>query len=202
MLWLEKAETNMRNVYLLVSLVGAGVFLSSVQVAGQASTKPAPHPPSWYITDLGTKVVDSDDGPSGYVVVQGMWYATSSIKEKQLIAPISVRIWCDKDEGVCREIDATVAFGVLNPDLTDYAISAWTRQNIVAEDAAEGACKVTHRLVVDFQSKTVTLTDLPSQVDTKECHMLKDANSYILHGGQVMLYPWATYEPLEKKKAH
>jgi hypothetical protein len=191
-------ERTMRNVYLSLLAVVAGFSFSPVPVSGQTSTKPAPDPPSWYITDLGTKVVDVN-GPSGYVYVQGMWYATSSIEDKQLIAPIAVKISCDKDGNTCREMDATVAMGILEPDITDYVISTWTREHVVAEDTDERACKITHRLVVDLQSRTVTLTDLPSQVDTKECRMYRDANSYILHGGQVMLYPSATYEPLRKR---
>lgn len=189
----------MRKVSVFILVVVARFGLLPIPASGQSSAKPASEAPSWYITDLGTEVVDSDR-PSGYMYVQGMWYATSSIKEKQLIAPIAVKISCYKGGNTCREVDATVAMGILEPDLTDYAISAWTRRHIVAEDTDEGKCKITHRLVVDFQSKTVTVTDLPSQVDTKECQMYRDANSYILHGGQVMLYPWAVYDPRRKQR--
>ncbi|HEY1461787.1 MAG TPA: hypothetical protein VGF44_00040 [Terriglobales bacterium] len=188
----------MRKVCILLLAIIAGFSFSPVSMSGQASTKQAPDPPSWYITDLGTKVVDVEP-LSGYLHVQGMWYATSSIEDKQLIAPIVVKISCAKEGNACSEIDATVAMGILKPDITDYVISTWTREHIVAEDKDEGACKITHRLVVDLESKTVTLTDLSSQIDTKECRMFRDANSYILHSGQVMLYPWATYEPLKKK---
>ncbi len=153
---------------------------------------------AWYITDLGSKVIDIPESFGG-ISVDGMWYATSSIRDKQLIAPIAVKIDCSRPVKICREVDATVAMGILQPETTDYAISKWNRDQLIAEDTDEGKCDITHRLVMDFQSQTVTLTDLPSQVDSAECRMYKDANSYILHGGQVMLYPPATYDPLEKK---
>lgn len=153
---------------------------------------------AWYITDLGSKVIDIPESFGG-ISVDGMWYATSSIRDKQLIAPIAVKIDCSRPVKICREVDATVAMEILQPETTDYAISKWNRDQLIAEDTDEGKCDITHRLVMDFQSQTVTLTDLPSQVDSAECRMYKDANSYILHGGQVMLYPPATYDPLEKK---
>ena len=190
----------MRKIFLLPLMIVAGFYILPVSSGSQASTKAAPEAPSWYITDLGTKLVYPDQ-PNGYIYVKGMWYATNLVKEKQLIAPIAVKITCNKDRNNCQEIDATVAMGILQPDTTDYEISTWTREQIVAEDTDDGTCKITHRLVLNFQSKTVTVTDLPSQVDTKECKIYGDANSYILHGGQVMLYPWATYDPLKVNKS-
>jgi hypothetical protein len=154
--------------------------------------------PSWYITDLGTKVIDLPELFSG-ISVDGMWYATSSIRDKQLIAPIAVKIDCSRPVKICRENDATVAMGILRPDTTDYTISIWNRDQLIAEDTDDGKCKITHRVVMDFKSQTVTLTDLPSQIDSKECKLYQDANSYILHRGQVMLFPPATYDPLAKK---
>jgi hypothetical protein len=179
-------------------VVTAFLAVSAFAAAQTAQPKDTPSAPYWYITDTGTKVL-LDDGIDGAVFIDGMWYATSTIRDKQLIAPIVVRIECGKSAATCREIDATVAMGFLKPDMTEYAISVWDAERIVAEDADEGPCKITHRLVVSFKSKTVTLTDLPSQVDTKECNSYRDANSYILHGGQVMLFPPANYHPLEKK---
>jgi hypothetical protein len=176
------------------------VFLavSALALAQTAQSKGTVIAPSWYITDTGIKVLD-DDGKDGILLADGMWCATSSIRDKQLIAPIAVKIECGKSAATCREIDATIAFGILHPDMTEYAISIWNTQRIVAEDSNEGPCKITHRLIMDFKSKTVTLTDLPSQADTKECKMYRDANSYILHGGQVMLFPSASYDPLAQK---
>lgn len=156
---------------------------------------------SWYITDTGTKVVRFDfESADGYLPIEGMWYSTSANKEKQLIAPIAVKIGCSKSVHLCREVDATIAMGILQPDTTDYEVSAWDEDHIVAEDSDEGPCKISHRLLVSFKSKTVTLTDLPSQVDTAACNSYRDANSYILHGGQVMLTQSVHYDPLEKEE--
>ena len=177
------------------------VFLavSTCTVAQTAQPKSEPKQPYWYVTDTGTKVLyDGEDGKDGILLADGMWYATSSIRDKQLIAPISVKIQCGKSVGICREFDAT-AMGILQPDMTEYVVATWNSERIVAEDSEEGPCKISHRLVVDFKSKTVTLTDLPSQVGNAECKSYRDANSYILHGGQVMLFPLANYDPLAKK---
>ena len=154
--------------------------------------------PSWYITDIGLKVIH-DDGSDGEVTVDGMWYATSSIKDKQLVDPIAVKIDCGRDAHICREFDATISMGILKPDSDDYKILAWDSKQLLAVDADEGPCRVTHRLAMDFTSQSVTLTDLPSQIDTAQCRLLRDANSYVLHGGQVMLFPSAHYDPLAKK---
>jgi hypothetical protein len=181
-------------------VVIAFLAVSALAVAQTAKPKDDPKEPYWYITDTGSKVVHFD-GVDGFLPISGMWYATSDTQDKQLIAPIAVNIQCSKSDGTCREVDATVAMGaILQADSTDYTISVWNTEQIVAEDADEGPCKLSHRLVVNFKSKTVTLTDLPSQVDTKACNSYRDANSYILHGGQVMLFPPASYHPLEKKE--
>jgi len=190
---------------LTASSFGLFCLLSAIgcrQVFSKTADTPAAHAAeqhsSWYITDIGTEVIDFPEVFGG-ISVDGMWYATSSIKDKQLLEPIAVKIDCSRPVKICREIDATTAMGILKPDTTDYAISTWNSDQLIAEDSNEGKCNVTHRLVMDFQSKTVTLTDLPSQVDTKECRMYRDANSYILHRGEVMLFPPADYDPLGKK---
>lgn len=169
-----------------------------------ASKSDSPHkdepvqPPSWFVTDLGEQVVD-DDTDMGIVSAQGMWYSTSSAKSEQLIAPISVKILCSRTMNTCRESDATMAMGILQSDTTDYEVSLWDKDRIVAEDADEGPCRISHRLVIDFQSRTITLTDLPSQVTSADCKYYRNAKSYILHGGQAMLIPTPTYNPLKQK---
>jgi len=183
------------TLLLALSLIGCKEHAAS---NGSAIVNAADQTPSWYITDTGIKVIHGD-GLDGGVSVEGMWYATSSIKDKQLVDPIAVKISCDRAVHICREFDATISMGILKPDSDDFKISTWDSTQLLAADADEGKCNVTHRLVMDFPSRTVTLTDLPSQVDTAECRMLRDANSYVLHGGQVMLFPSAHYDPLAKK---
>lgn len=188
-------------VLILLCAAACAVFAPRFNKANQATSivHAAVESPSWYITDLGPKTI-REDGSDGGVTVDGMWYATSSIKDKQLVDPIAVKIDCDRAVHICREFDATVSMGMLKPDSDDYKITSWTAKRILAVDADEGKCNVTHRLVMDFTSRTVTLTDLPSQVDTDECRRLRDANSYVLHKGGVMLYPPANYDPLAKRK--
>jgi hypothetical protein len=183
-------------LFLLSLIYGQADQNKANRLETQPNAEQSNEAPDWYITDTGIEVVDGD-GSGGYFLVEGMWYATSSIKDKQLTAPIAVKIACSRQVNICRESDATIAMGILQPDLTDYDVSVWNRQRIVAEDSDEGPCKISHRLVIDFKSKTVTLTDLPSQVQTTECKHYRDANSYILHGGQVMLVPTPRYNPLK-----
>lgn len=166
---------------------------------GQTSAHASEGMPSWYVTDTGLKVVN-DGGSDGFVLADGFWQPTSSIRDKQLIEPIAVKLSCKEWEKKCKEADAALSMGILQPGFTEYAISTWTKDQIVATDSDEGPCKVSHQLVIDFKSRSVMLTDLPSQVDTAQCRLFRDANSYALHGGQIMLFPSAHYDPLAKKR--
>ncbi len=149
----------------------------------------------WVKTEIDLRVADYDD----LVLVHGFWQSTSSSKERQLVFPIAVKIECHREQRVCREADAQVFMGLLEPELLEYTISTWTRTGIVADDIDEGACAIGHRLVIDFKSNSVTLTDYPMKADgTKNCKAFQDANSYALHGGQLMLYPPASWDPLQK----
>ncbi len=135
-----------------------------------------------------------------YVTAQGFWQSTSTSKDKQLLSPIAVKISCDGGEKICREADATVEFGaILSPGLIEYEISTWTDAGIVADDTDEGHCGIGHRLAIDFKSNSVTVTDYPKKMDnSKLCKAFQEANSYALHGGQVMLYPAAKWDALAK----
>ncbi len=176
--------------------------LGCMQIGASKSNSPhrdeSAQPPSWYVTDIGEQVVE-DDGADGIVSADGMWYSTGSSKSDQLIAPIAVKILCSRTMNACRESDATIAMGILQPDWTEYAVSVWNRDRIVAEDANQGPCRISHRLVVDFKSRTVALTDFPSQVTSSACKYYRNAKSYILHGGQAMLIPTPTYDPLKER---
>jgi hypothetical protein len=137
----------------------------------------------------------------GYVSAEGFWQATNQTKDKQLIFPIAVKIRCDRNEKICREADAAVQFGILKSDLLEYEISSWSDAGIVADDSDEGECGIAHRLSVDFKSNSITITDYPKKVsNTEQCKGFQDANSYALHGGQLMLYPPAPWDPLAKRE--
>jgi hypothetical protein len=133
------------------------------------------------------------------VTAHGFWQTASSGKDKQLAFPVVVRIRCDKYEKTCTESQATVTLGVLDANVVEYGISSWTKDGIIADDSDEGDCGIGHRLSIDFKSKSVLVTDYPKKVTSdKNCQPFQDAGSYALHGGQIMLYPPAAYDPLAR----
>jgi hypothetical protein len=161
--------------------------------------------PKWTKTEIPLHVGHHEMGNWKYATVIGFWQSTSTTRDKQLLSPIAVQISCDSSEKICREADATVEFGaILSPALIEYGITAWTDAGIVADDSDEGGCGIGHRLAIDFKSNSVTVTDYPKRVDNSQvCKPFQEANSYALHGGQLMLYPPASWDPLaksEKKK--
>jgi hypothetical protein len=133
---------------------------------------------------------------SGYAGAEGFWQSTSSSKDKQLAFPMAVSINCTQNNMACTESQATVVLGLLKADLVEYEISSWTKDGVVADN--EGSCGIGHRLSLDFKSNTVTVTDYPKRVLGGDCQPFQDANSYILHGGGLMLSPPATWDPLAK----
>jgi hypothetical protein len=158
--------------------------------------------PKWTKMEVPLKVGRLESSNWKYVTVQGYWQSTSESKDKQLLSPIAAKISCDGGEKICREVDATVEFGsILSPALLEYEISTWTDTGIVADDTDEGDCGIGHRLAIDFKSNSVTVTDYPKKIATgKLCKAFQEANSYALHGGQVMLYPPARWDPLAKSE--
>lgn len=158
-------------------------------------------PPSKWVTTEFHLTVYHHKPPYESASAQGFWQSTSSSKDKQLVWPIAVKLSCDHDEKVCREADASVQLGILQSDVLEYEISSWTDVGIIADDTDEGACGVGHRLAIDFKSNSVTVTDYPKKINATNplCKAAQDANSYALHGGQLMLYPPAAWDPLEKR---
>jgi hypothetical protein len=166
-------------------------------------------------SESGTKVVHADEAArwtkteipltvyrvgSRLASAQGFWQSTSTSKDKQLLSPVVVKINCTNYDKTCRESDATLFFGsILEADWLEYDITSWTEDGIVADDTDEGNCGIGHRLSLDFNSNSVTVTDYPKKVTTnKDCQPFQDANSYGLHGGQLMLYPPAKWDALAK----
>lgn len=135
---------------------------------------------------------------SGYASAEGFWQSTSASKDKQLVSPIAVNIWCSHSQKTCTESDATVSFGVLKAALLEYEVSSWTDDGIVADDTDEGECAIGHRLSLDFQSNSVTITDYPKKVSNKQCEPFQNANSYTLRGGDLVLDPPPIWDPLAK----
>ena len=128
---------------------------------------------------------------------RGFWQSTSTDRGKQLAWPIAVKIECDREAKVCREADATVQLGLLEPELVEYEISSWNNTGILADDTEE--CN-RHSLAIDFPTNSVTVTDYPIKKGDSVCKPLSEAHSYVLHGGQLQLYPPAPWDPLEKRE--
>lgn len=150
-------------------------------------------------TPLTVFHVESAAHSWGSASAQGFWQSTSTSKDKQLVFPIAVKISCDRGEKICRETYATVQLGVLSADSTEYEVSSWNEKGVIADDTDEGECGIAHRLSIDFKSNSVTVTDYPKKINSSQtCKVFQDANSYALHGGQLMLYPPAPWDPLAK----
>ena len=135
-----------------------------------------------------------------FVAVDGFWQSTSSQDGKQLAFPIVVSIECERGEKMCKEAAASVQLGTLTSELSEYESASWTKAGVVADATGTGgACGIGHRLSIDFQSNSVTVTDYPKKTSNIElCKPYQDANSYSLHGGKLVLYPPAKWEPLAK----
>jgi hypothetical protein len=141
----------------------------------------------WTKTEIPLKVYDEES--IGWASAEGFWKSTDSGEDKQLVGQIAAKIVCNRDEGICRESDATIFMGILSPDSHEYAISTWTRAGIVADDTDEGTCAIGHRLSIDFKNNSVIVTDYPKKMGGNEfCKAFQNANSYSLRGGQLMLY--------------
>lgn len=144
--------------------------------------------PSWVKTEIPLNVSKIES--IGLVLAEGFWQSTDKSSDKQLISPIAVKIECSRDQNVCRESDATVLVGILQPSTSEFSISTWNHDGIVTDDADEGNCAIGHRLSIDFKSNSVIVTDYPKKVSGSDCKAFQNANSYALHGGQIMqFYP-------------
>lgn len=179
----------------LVSALGCGRGSGRQQLIGVVHA--AEQPARWFKTEIPLTVYHDEMGKYRSASAEGFWQSTSADRDKQLVFPIAVRISCDYEEKVCREADATVQLGLLQAELTDYAISSWTRTGILADDSDQ--CN-RHSLAIDFKSNSVTVTDYPIKTaqSGSACKPLHDSYSYALHGGQLQLYPPAPWDPLAK----
>lgn len=143
------------------------------------------------------------DESIGWASAEGFWQSTSPSKDQQLAYPIAVKITCDRDEKICREVEATVMrlmlpMGALRADSVDYTVSTWTPTGIVADNADTSPCGKAGRLTIDFKRNSVIVTDYPTKVNVpKFCKAFQDANSYALHGGTWVLMPPPAWNPLE-----
>ncbi len=135
-----------------------------------------------------TSLTISHDERFGMAYTTGYWVATDSDPGKQLASTIVADIRCDKSEHVCRESDATLFIGLLQPQTQEFEITSWTSHGIVADDESNSTCGMNHRLSINFDAPSAVLTDYPNNVgDIKTCKSLQAANSYSLHGGSIAM---------------
>lgn len=175
--------------------------------SGNVAHAAEPQAAKWFKNEIPLTVHVSVDpaiprigyGGHGSASANGFWQSTSTEKGKQLVWPIAVKIECDREAKVCRETDATVQLGFLQPDEVEYEISSWSEHGIVADDADE--CN-RRSLAIDFKTNSVTVTDYPIKKvqGDSDCKPLHEAYSYALHGGQLQLYPPAPWNPLGKRE--
>ena len=136
--------------------------------------------------EVPLKVLHHDDNREfGIATAHGFWVATDTSKGKQLVDDIAVEIECARTEGVCKEHDAALLMGLLQPESHEYEISNWDQGGILADDMNEDSCGIGHRLSLDFRTNSVIVTDYPKKASGGDCHAFQSANSYSLHGGSI-----------------
>jgi hypothetical protein len=195
-----EGNTAMKTIAAFFAMLALLVLSYSIRrIRSQSEVVHADQAPSPRWTKVEIPLTVSHYDKLGLAYAQGFWQSTSLSKDKQLVSPIAVKIECNNSDKTCRESEASVFLGVLQADLSEYDITSWTPNGIVADDTDEGNCGIGHRLSLDFKSNSVTVTDYPKKVSTdKNCQPFQDADSYSLHGGQLTLYPPAPWDPLAK----
>jgi hypothetical protein len=137
-------------------------------------------------SEFPLKVYANGYGNVGTVTAGGFWAATDTSKDKQLLEQIAARIECGRSERMCKEIDASLFGGLLEPQSHEYEISKSDQAGIVADDSDEGPCGIGHRLSINFGSNSVIVTDYPTKSGGgATCKAFQTANSYSLHGGSI-----------------
>ena len=147
--------------------------------------------PKWTKTEIPLKVFHYDQIASA----EGYWVLMIQGPDKQLVSVTAVSIECTQYDHVCRENDASMLIGTLEPDTEEYEISSWTNSGIEADDTGAGRCGIGHKLSIDFASNSIVVTDYPTKIDNSNpknpflsCKAFQNANSYALHGGSLIYY--------------
>jgi hypothetical protein len=145
--------------------------------------------PKWTKTEFPLKVFHLNQ----FASAEGYWVSTDPSPDKQLVGQTAVKIECTQYDHVCRENDASMFIGVLEPGTQEYEISSWTDTGIEADEIGSGRCGIGHKLSIDFATNSVLVTDYPTKVDKSDsknpflsCKPFQNANSYVLHGGSLI----------------
>lgn len=137
---------------------------------------------------LPLQVSHYEYGQYAYASAEGYWREMDDSPGKKLVSNVAVKLSCDRDERLCKESQASIFMGLVEPDLVEYKVSSWTAESIVADNDEENVskCPVAHRLTVDFKSNSVIVVDYPTKISDKpECKALNSASSYALQGGTI-----------------
>jgi len=133
-------------------------------------------------------VIHNELGQYSYASAEGYWKAMDDSPGKQLVSNVAVKISCERDEGLCKESQASMFMGLVKPDLVEYKTSSWTAEGIVADNDDDDLsnCPLRHRLTIDFKSNSVIVVDYPkTSSDKPECKAVNSASSYTLQGGSM-----------------
>ena len=125
---------------------------------------------------------------AAYASAEGYWKAMDDSPGKQLVSNVAVKISCQRDERLCKENQASIFMGMVEPDLVEYKISSWTANGIAADNDDDdlSICPTGHRLTIDFKSNSVIVVDYPkTSSDRPECKAVNSASSYTLQGGSI-----------------
>ena len=121
---------------------------------------------------------------------EGYWKEMDDSPGKKLVGNVAVSLSCDRDELLCKESQALVFGGLVQPNLVEYKVSSWTAERIVADndDDSLSRCPTGHRLTIDFKSNSVIVVDYPTtSSDKPECKAVASASSYTLQGGSIAI---------------
>jgi hypothetical protein len=185
-LTLSNLEKYAPDISAVSAQIGVDVFARVAMLEDHVA--PASEVPKWYVTEIPLTVSHYELPGYEYASADGFWKSTSTSKDKQLMDVIAVKLSCVREEQKCREADASMFMGIMEAQLSDYDITSWTKDGIVADDSDK--CN-RHTLAIDFKANSVTVTDYPLKQSggNSVCKPLHDAYSYALHGGQLQLFP-------------
>ncbi len=147
-------------------------------------------------------------GSDSYRIASGIWVSDSQDPGKALAFPEEVSIRCVREEQICHvstvqliqvENGTSGRITIYPPDNEDYAVKSWDERSLLASYSITIPISTEHChesiLAMNFQSKTVTLTDIPNH--EKGCEAITETNSYRLARGEyyIDVKPGQTIKP-------
>jgi hypothetical protein len=134
-------------------------------------------------------------GSDSYRIASGIWSPDSQEPGKALAFPEEVSIRCVRSEQTCHvatveliqvENGTSGRITIYPPDNEDYTVESWDSRALMASYSITIPISPEHChesiLAMNFQSKTVSLTDIPTH--EKGCEAYQETNSYRLSEGE------------------